>query len=55
MRICSPQILALVFASLMAAVPAPAGPPTPTCETRGAYRHCFDHRGFLSTEQRTGD
>jgi hypothetical protein len=26
-----------------------------TCETSGAYRHCFDHHGYLSTEERSGD
>jgi hypothetical protein len=25
------------------------------CETRGAYRHCFDHHGYDSTEERSGD
>jgi hypothetical protein len=28
---------------------------TLTCETSGASRHCFDHHGYLSTEQRSGD
>jgi hypothetical protein len=28
---------------------------TLTCETSGAYRHCFDHRGYESTEERRGD
>jgi hypothetical protein len=28
---------------------------TLTCETSGAYRHCFDHHGYLSIEQRSGD
>jgi hypothetical protein len=32
-----------------------AGPPTLTCETRGDTRHCFDHHGYLSTEERSGD
>jgi hypothetical protein len=26
-----------------------------TCETSGAYRHCFDHHGYESTEERSGD
>ena len=28
---------------------------TLTCETSGADRHCFDHHGYLSTEERSGD
>jgi hypothetical protein len=28
---------------------------TLTCETRGSYRHCFDHHGYESTEERSGD
>ena len=28
---------------------------TLTCETSGAYRHCFDHHGYESTEERRGD
>jgi hypothetical protein len=28
---------------------------TLTCETSGGYRHCFDHHGYLSTEERSGD
>ena len=28
---------------------------TLTCETQGDRRHCFDHHGYLSTEERSGD
>jgi hypothetical protein len=49
------RVIALAFASLVAATPASAQPPTLTCETRGAYRHCFDHHGYESTEERSGD
>jgi hypothetical protein len=43
--------LALTFA---AATPAGAQPPGLTCETSGDRRHCFDHHGYLSTEERSG-
>jgi hypothetical protein len=33
----------------------PALGQTLTCETRGDTRHCFDHHGHLSTEERSGD
>jgi hypothetical protein len=26
-----------------------------TCETSGDMRHCFDHRGYESTEERSGE
>jgi hypothetical protein len=26
-----------------------------TCKTQGDRRHCFDHHGYLSTEERSGD
>ena len=41
--------------TVIAATPALAQTPTLTCETSGAYRHCFDHHGYLSTEERSGD
>jgi hypothetical protein len=44
--------LALAFAI---ALTSPAVGQTLTCETSGAYRHCFDHHGYLSTEERSGD
>ena len=40
--------------ALVLAAPASAGP-TLTCETRGDIRHCFDHHGYESTEERSGD
>jgi hypothetical protein len=43
------RVLALAFA--LATAPAAAGQ-TLTCETRGDTRHCFDHHGYLSTEER---
>jgi hypothetical protein len=39
----------------LAAAPALAQTPPLTCETRGAYRHCFDHHGYESTEELSGD
>jgi hypothetical protein len=50
-RPCS-RVVALAFT--LAAAPASAGP-TLTCETRGDIRHCFDHHGYLSTEEPSGD
>ena len=47
--------VALALASLIATAPALAQPSGLTCETSGAYRHCFDHHGYLSTEERSGD
>jgi hypothetical protein len=26
-----------------------------TCDISGSHRHCFDHYGYLSTEERSGD
>jgi hypothetical protein len=46
------RVVALAFA--LVAAPASAGP-TLTCETSGAYRHCFDHHGYASAEERSGD
>jgi hypothetical protein len=46
------RLLALTCA--LAAAPAAAGERL-TCETQGDRRHCFDHRGYLSTEERSGD
>jgi hypothetical protein len=43
------------LALALSAAPALAQTPTHTCETSGAYRHCFDHHGYLSTEERSGD
>ena|SRR5271166_5246648 len=45
------RLVALAFA--LAAAPALAQTPTLTCETGGAYRHCFDHHGYESTEERS--
>jgi hypothetical protein len=57
------RTIVLALASLaLAAAPASAGPPTlttprgaseMTCEISGAYRHCFDHHGYESTEQQS--
>jgi hypothetical protein len=44
-------IVALVVAGLLAS----ARGQTLTCEASGAYLHCFDHHGYLSTEERRGD
>jgi hypothetical protein len=52
---CFARIVALTFASLIAAASGFAQTPTLTCETSGAYRHCFDHHGYESTEERSGD
>ena len=47
------RVLALTLA--LSTAPALAQTPTLTCETSGAYRHCFDHHGYLSTEERSAD
>jgi hypothetical protein len=45
-----------ILSLALALAPAPAWPEqTLTCETSGAYRLCFDHHGYESTEQRSGD
>ena len=50
------RVLALALAALVGVVfGSVAQTPTLTCETSGAYRHCFDHHGYLSTEERSGD
>jgi hypothetical protein len=43
------RVLALVVAT------SPALGQSLTCETRGDTRHCFDHHGYLSTEEQSGD
>jgi hypothetical protein len=45
------RLVAPAFA--LVAVPALAQTPTLTCEMRGDIRHCFDHHGYESTEQRS--
>jgi hypothetical protein len=47
----------LAFALILSAASAVTETPTPTltCETRGDIRHCFDHHGYESTEERSGD
>ena len=40
---------------LALAMTGPALGQTLTCETSGSYRHSFDHRGYLSAEERSGD
>jgi hypothetical protein len=47
------MIRVISFALALAAARASAG--TLTCETQGDTRHCFDHHGYLSTEERNGD
>jgi hypothetical protein len=42
-----------LLALAVAAVPVQAQ--TLTCETQGDRTHCFDHHGYLSTEERRGD
>jgi hypothetical protein len=46
----------VVLALALAAAPASAMPRL-TCEVSGAGKaaHCFDHHGYLSTEERSGD
>jgi hypothetical protein len=46
------RLLALAFAL---AATSPSLAQTVTCEANGSYRHCLDHRGYLSTEERRGD
>jgi hypothetical protein len=41
--------------ALALALTGPALSQTLTCEVSGSYSHCFDHRGYLSTEERRGD
>jgi hypothetical protein len=45
--------LALALALALTGVPSLVQ--TLSCETSGAYRHCFDHHGNESTEERSGD
>jgi hypothetical protein len=40
---------------LALAMTGPSLGQTLTCETQGDRRHCFDHHGYLSTEERSGD
>jgi hypothetical protein len=44
---------AMALAIALATTPARAG--ELTCEMRGDIRHCFDHHGYESTEERSGD
>jgi hypothetical protein len=44
-----------LVSELALAMTGPALAQTLTCETRGNIRHCFDHHGYLSTEERSGD
>jgi hypothetical protein len=48
-------IFGLILALALAAAPASAG--MLTCEVSGAGKtaHCFDHHGYLSTEERGGN
>jgi hypothetical protein len=48
-------IFGLILALALRAAQAFAG--TLTCEVSGAGKaaHCFDHHGYLSTEERSGD
>jgi hypothetical protein len=46
------RVLALALGLV---VTGPAVGQSLTCETSGSYRHCFDHHGYLSTEERSGD
>jgi hypothetical protein len=45
----------LVPLALTLAMTGPSLGQTNTCETQGDRRHCFDHHGYLSTEERSGD
>ena len=47
------RILALALAFAMTG-PSLKGQ-TLTCDISGSHRHCFDHYGYLSTEERSGD
>jgi hypothetical protein len=49
------MIRLVVLALALAAATASAQTPTLTCETRGDTRRCFDHHGYESTEERSGD
>jgi hypothetical protein len=49
------RLTALALACGLAPTGGPPFAQTLTCETRRAYRHCFDHRGYQSTEERSGD
>jgi hypothetical protein len=44
-----------IGAVLALAMTGPSLAQTVTCEVGGSYRHCFDHHGYLSTEERSGD
>ena len=46
------RFLALALALVLTGGPSPGQ--TLTCETSGAYRRCFDHHGYLATEERGG-
>ena len=46
------RILALALAFAMT---GPSLGQTLTCDIGGSHRHCFDHYGYLSTEERSGD
>jgi hypothetical protein len=44
--------VALALACGFAVTGGPSLGQTLTCETSGTYWHCFDHHGYLSTEER---
>ena len=48
------RILSLALILVAGAVSARAESSL-TCETQGHVRHCFDHHGYESTEERSGD
>jgi hypothetical protein len=47
--------MACTLALALAIVTGPALGQNLTCETRGDIRHCLDHHGFETTEERSGD
>jgi hypothetical protein len=49
------MVKTIVAAVLTALAASPAAAQSLICETSGATRHCFDHHGYLSTEERSGD
>ena len=48
-------MMRVVALALALAMTGPSLGQTLTCETQGDTRHCFDHHGYLSTEERSGD
>jgi hypothetical protein len=43
----------IAVALAIVAIGGPSHGQTLTCEISGAYRHCFDHHGYESTEQQS--